>query len=452
MTQYQLLWKTYEIPKTSADFLDSYIKRLKSYISSNNISESYLDDILERMNDKLTQLEIESSPIKNADIIKIVNDIGEAEDIFPKENKNTHEKIASQNMFQKWLKRDSENAILFWVCAGIANHISIDPLWVRIVFIILVFSGWIGIVIYIILIFLIPSDKKTQVSNTTHITKPGIINQLSSLVGSSFRGIFWLFLSVVFGAIGLGLIGVFIAGVVISGLILSGSFIIANQEFLTGIPDSMRIALPLLSITTLVIVVAIFGSIIGRDLFGRRGWLMVVFSIAIGSILFATGSITLVKNYSWAEHISTSTGFAFSGTSINIDNQLWRFTNGNKLTQGIFDSVIVESSNTGNTIQIDSIEEFYTKDQALATQIIKSRNSPIFTLSGNTLLLSKSGSWDFQNLVPFSFFNRTIRITIPQNIEIKNIKGRYDSIEDIREPDEIETPEIPEVPEVPQNS
>lgn len=60
-----------------------------------------MDDILERMNDKLTQLEAESSPIKNVDIIKIVNDIGEAEDIFPKENKNSHEKIISKNMFQK---------------------------------------------------------------------------------------------------------------------------------------------------------------------------------------------------------------------------------------------------------------------------------------------------------------------------------------------------------------
>lgn len=101
MTQYNLLGKTYEIPKTSADFLDSYIKRLKTYISHNNISENYLDDILERIGDKLTQLETESSPIQNADIIKIVNDIGEAEDIFPKESKDSHTQTPDQNMFQK---------------------------------------------------------------------------------------------------------------------------------------------------------------------------------------------------------------------------------------------------------------------------------------------------------------------------------------------------------------
>jgi non-homologous end joining protein Ku len=113
MTQYTLLGKTYEIPKTSADFLDSYIKRLKTYISDNHISDSYLDDILERINDKLTQLETESSPIKNADIIKIVNDIGEAEDIFPKEEIKSESKNPTQNTFQKSLKRDTENAMLF---------------------------------------------------------------------------------------------------------------------------------------------------------------------------------------------------------------------------------------------------------------------------------------------------------------------------------------------------
>lgn len=101
MVQYQLLGKTYQIPKTSKDFLDSYIKRLENYIKTHHISETYLDDILERINDKLTQLESDSEIIQNTDIIKIVNDIGEAEDIFPKES-HTNTEISHPN--QVWQK------------------------------------------------------------------------------------------------------------------------------------------------------------------------------------------------------------------------------------------------------------------------------------------------------------------------------------------------------------
>ncbi|MBX9808834.1 PspC domain-containing protein, partial [Candidatus Gracilibacteria bacterium] len=258
MTQYTLLGKTYEIPKTSADFLDSYIKRLKTYISHNHISESYLDDILERMGDKLTQLETES-PIKNTDIIKIVNDIGEAEDIFPKEEIKSESKTTHQNTPQKSLKRDTENAILFGVCAGIARHLGVEALWIRILFIVFTFTGGAGIIIYIFLIILMPSDKKHE-KKLSKDSDTGIINHLSSMVGSSFRGVFRLFLIIIFGAIGFAMIGIFIAGVTVSGILLGGSFEIGNQQYLTNVSDALRIAIPLLTTMSLVIVVAIFAN------------------------------------------------------------------------------------------------------------------------------------------------------------------------------------------------
>jgi phage shock protein PspC (stress-responsive transcriptional regulator) len=460
MIQYQLLWKTYEIPKTSADFLDSYIKRLKTYISNNNISESYLDDILERINDKLTQLESESSPIKNADIIKIVNDIGEAEDIFPKESKDSPEKTSVQNMFQKWLKRDSENAILFWVCAGIARHIWVDALWIRILFIIFTFTGWVGILVYIILIFLIPSDNKVKIESTKE-SSSGIINQLTSMVGYSFRGIFRLILIILFASIGLGLMWCFIGGVIVSGIVLSGSFEIGNQQFLNNIPDQLQFAIPLLTVIAFVMVVAIFANIIGKDLFGKKWWLTLSILTAIGFIFLTTGAVQLIKDYTWTERKTDEVSFIFTGKTIDIDNEFYNTDHRIQFAGNMWWNINIEqSSSTGNLIVIKTIDSIQTKDSSTAKYIFDSRNMPIYSLSGNTLTMRNSEGLDFKNKVPFAFPERNIRIIIPINIEVtgryaeryeRNTRSQhYEYRDDVEIPETLEAPEIPEAPESPE--
>ena len=57
------------------------------------------------------------------------------------------------------LMRDSENAMIGGVCAGIARHINVDVSIVRIVALILFFSGTAGFWIYLVLLFVVPSDK-----------------------------------------------------------------------------------------------------------------------------------------------------------------------------------------------------------------------------------------------------------------------------------------------------
>ncbi|MCL5407302.1 MAG: PspC domain-containing protein [Patescibacteria group bacterium] len=65
---------------------------------------------------------------------------------------------------EKKLVRPQEGRILFGVCMGLASYFNIDPVLVRLVFIVLTIWGGAGIIIYLVCIFLIPEENGTKKS------------------------------------------------------------------------------------------------------------------------------------------------------------------------------------------------------------------------------------------------------------------------------------------------
>lgn len=59
---------------------------------------------------------------------------------------------------EKRLLRDSKNKILAGVASGIAHYFDVDPNIIRLLFIVLVVCGGSGVLIYILLWLLLPSD------------------------------------------------------------------------------------------------------------------------------------------------------------------------------------------------------------------------------------------------------------------------------------------------------
>ena len=130
----------------------------------------------------------------------------------------------------------------------------------------------------------------------------------------------------------------------------------------------------------------------------------------------------MVREYTWMEENNTSQEFTFSGNSLNIDNKLSHSNEGSQIMHSGFDTVTIEKNSTVKNIKIESRETFYTKDKKTAAEIVSAKNPISYTLSGNTLTLSKVENQDFKTPVPFSFFHRDIKITIPDTIELKNTK------------------------------
>lgn len=73
---------------------------------------------------------------------------------------------------EKRLTRSSRDKVVAGVCAGLANYINVDPLLVRLLFVVLILGGE-GIFIYGILYLIMPeSDEALDVPRTIELYRP----------------------------------------------------------------------------------------------------------------------------------------------------------------------------------------------------------------------------------------------------------------------------------------
>ena len=62
----------------------------------------------------------------------------------------------------KRLYRSREEKVIAGVCGGIAEYFSIDPIWTRLIAILLIFFDGIGVIAYIVLWVLMPENPKQK--------------------------------------------------------------------------------------------------------------------------------------------------------------------------------------------------------------------------------------------------------------------------------------------------
>ena len=74
-------------------------------------------------------------------------------------NDTPDDRFASQNVRTLGdVRRSSDDRIVAGVCAGVARHLNIDPLLVRIAAVALTFIGLSGLILYLAAWFLLPED------------------------------------------------------------------------------------------------------------------------------------------------------------------------------------------------------------------------------------------------------------------------------------------------------
>ena len=74
-------------------------------------------------------------------------------------------------MKEKQLIRPKEGRIFFGVSMGLADYFNIDPVIIRVLFVILTIWGGSGLILYIVGIFVIPDEKKDDIKKETNDIK-----------------------------------------------------------------------------------------------------------------------------------------------------------------------------------------------------------------------------------------------------------------------------------------
>lgn len=154
--------------------LQNYLDRLKFHFGDNESSKEIISDIESRIAEMFHS---KNNGGDNIIDIKTVNEVikamGEPSEIDGEEEKTQHTTnndnySSNSNTYANYhqekpkrrLYRDPENKVVGGVSSGLGAYFNLDPIWVRLAFVLLTFSGM-SILVYIILWIAIPEARTT---------------------------------------------------------------------------------------------------------------------------------------------------------------------------------------------------------------------------------------------------------------------------------------------------
>ena len=142
--------------------LHAYLEQLKVYFRKTEGTEDIVQDIEARVAEIIQGRLGKRAIVNKADVEAVIGAMGMPEDF---EDTGTDEKSdrRSEQVIDtgKRFFRNTDNKILGGVCSGISAYLNIDPLWLRLAFVLSFFIWGTGILIYIILWIIIPEAKTT---------------------------------------------------------------------------------------------------------------------------------------------------------------------------------------------------------------------------------------------------------------------------------------------------
>lgn len=133
------------------DKLSSYLERLKAHFAHEADNEEIIRDIESRIAEKL--LEQHHILITLEDVLMVINEVGDISEIDDVEDE------ANEPRAEKRLYRDTDNAYIAGVAGGIAAYFGTSPILIRLLFLITLFFGGTGIIVYVMLWIVIPEAK-----------------------------------------------------------------------------------------------------------------------------------------------------------------------------------------------------------------------------------------------------------------------------------------------------
>lgn len=167
ITQISINSTLFSLEESAYSKLSAYINEIREAFKDEVGGQEIVKDIEARIAEHLKNSKVEFITLSLVD--EIIEKMGTVSELTgkDKDNSKTEEKTEPakniiEEKFKKRLFRDEENAILGGVCAGIGAYLDVDPTWIRIAFIALIFLGFGTIIpIYIVLWLIVPAAETT---------------------------------------------------------------------------------------------------------------------------------------------------------------------------------------------------------------------------------------------------------------------------------------------------
>lgn len=182
---------SFNIDEDAYSELKGYLKSLERHFAPDDGCSEILSDIEARISEMFRARQTAYKQVVSLkDVLQAISVMGMPEDISDDisgdDLKTSGRRISSRGYHRMY--RDPDNRIIGGVCAGIGANWGIDPLIIRIIFILLVFGGGLGALIYIILYMAIP-EARTTAQKIEMYGKPVNIHNIKNVVKNEFNSV-----------------------------------------------------------------------------------------------------------------------------------------------------------------------------------------------------------------------------------------------------------------------
>jgi phage shock protein PspC (stress-responsive transcriptional regulator) len=154
------------IEESAFQILQSYIDALRNHFNGEEGRDEIINDIQDRIAELLEQEIKKGSPcITDQKINETIGIMGKVEDFVKldeREESHTNTTTTEKEITRSGLFRNENDKVLGGVCSGIAHALKIDPVVLRILFVLFVLGWGTGILIYIILWLVLPKKSLTN--------------------------------------------------------------------------------------------------------------------------------------------------------------------------------------------------------------------------------------------------------------------------------------------------
>ncbi len=186
------------IEETAYDILKQYVDSLRRYFINEEGRDEIINDIESRIAELFGEtLKKGSTCITDADVAAIINSIGRPEDFDgageeEKVKSRVYEESGRSYTYTKGdrMYRSENDKVIAGVCSGIAHYFGIDPLIVRILFVIFALGFGFGFIVYLVLWVAVPSTASTVIGSAK---KRLLRDAEDKIVGGVCRGLAYYF-------------------------------------------------------------------------------------------------------------------------------------------------------------------------------------------------------------------------------------------------------------------
>ena len=158
----------YHIDVDAYEQLKAYLNKIRSYFKDAEESKEIMTDIEARIAELFnSNISNENQVISEKNVKDMIDIMGRPEQYFDEEEKTSQDQDKGSDKFKsetndfkspRRLFRDPDDRVLGGVASGIGAYLGIDPVWLRLFFIIMLFMGF-GFLFYIILWIIIPEAR-----------------------------------------------------------------------------------------------------------------------------------------------------------------------------------------------------------------------------------------------------------------------------------------------------